>query len=107
MPLRLGEFLACFPGIRAHSLPVEDFSGDEGKFDSAVLLQVTEHLTQPEKTIASVCEKLRDGGRVFIAHHNFYCWTGHHCAPYTVDDYDPSDPSLAQVADWNHIHNRK
>lgn len=107
MPLTLSEFLGYFPDIQTVTGDICETQFPENSFDCAIMLQTTEHLDQPRSVYNTIYRLLEDNGILFFSHHNFYCWNGHHFPPARVCDYDDSELSMSQLADWNHIRNRK
>jgi SAM-dependent methyltransferase len=75
----------------------------ERAFDVLVLHNVTEHLHDLEGVFEGMVPQLRRGGRVIYNHHNYYCWSGHHQQPKTVDDVDSEDAAQRRYVDWAHL----
>ncbi|MBF0495593.1 MAG: class I SAM-dependent methyltransferase [Deltaproteobacteria bacterium] len=105
LPMSLGDFLSCFPDIQTTRTQICNFNPDGIKFDRVIMLTVSEHLDRPQEALAHVAGLLSPNGRIFLTHHNYYAWTGHHYPPQTVQQYDPVDPTMTELADWNHVFN--
>ena len=54
---------------------------DPNRYDFIALFAVTEHLGKTTKIMRLLDQWLADEGRILIAHHNYYCWNGHHAKP--------------------------
>ncbi len=72
-------------------------------FDAVVMLTVTEHLMQIEEVFEGLKTIMHPESRLVILHHNFYCWDGHHQAPHSVGQLDPSNPAHGRYYDWRHV----
>lgn len=105
MPLALGPFLNSFRDIEIQRCDVERAPWAAGSFDLIFAFNVTEHFVNPRAAFRAMHRLLRPGGRIYLAHHNYYCWNGHHFPPSTVAEYDDENPAMRQVADWNHVRN--
>mmetsp|Transcript_53674 Transcript_53674/g.149323 ORF Transcript_53674/g.149323 Transcript_53674/m.149323 type:complete len:205 (+) Transcript_53674:1-615(+) len=72
-------------------------------FDVATLWTVTEHLPDNSKVIKGVFDYLEPGQLLCLSHHNYYSYDGHHVAPNTPSQYDPSNTAHRHVANWQHL----
>jgi SAM-dependent methyltransferase len=96
------EIMEQFSRVHLIRGKVEDLP-DGTVFDVAVLHNVTEHLIQLEDVFRAVATRLRPDGKLIFLHHNFFCWSGHHMRPKTIDDIDPDDVEQKKYMDWAHI----
>jgi SAM-dependent methyltransferase len=103
VPLSLEEFLDGFQDIRLDKADVVDHPYEDGAFDVAFALTVSEHVVDLRGTFRRIRDLLAPGGRFYTTHGNYYCWHGHHKPPKFVADLDPDDPEQQAVVDWNHI----
>jgi MoaA/NifB/PqqE/SkfB family radical SAM enzyme/SAM-dependent methyltransferase len=105
LPLSLIEFCNSFRGVNLVSADVREAVGLLGKFDAIFIISTTEHFDDPEACLQAVADLLRPEGSLYINHHNYYCWNGHHCGPWTVEEIDAGDPRQASIIDWGHVKN--
>lgn len=103
--LSISKFLCCFEGIEITKSEIEEYDPRVTATNLCIMQTVTEHLLQPDKAIAAIAKILPPGATIYLSHGNYYAWGGHHLPPYTVTEYDPNDPSHAQLADWHHVVN--
>jgi SAM-dependent methyltransferase len=73
-----------------------------GPFDYITLFSVTEHLKPPAKVFAGLCNHLSPKGKIFVTHHNFYCWNGHHAGPKSIAQFTDmiGRGEETALADW-------
>jgi SAM-dependent methyltransferase len=72
------------------------------QFDTLVMRNVTEHLSDIEGDFAMFARLVRPGGLIVFRHPNYYAWHGHHCRPRSMSEINPDDPAQAAVVDWAH-----
>src|SRR5262249_41420936 len=99
------DFLGSFNHINISRQDIIDFPNGSTGFDICLLSNVSEHLLEPVFALHAIARNLKPGGELYLTHHNFYSWNGHHLAPSTPDDFDPANPAHVQLADWAHIDN--
>jgi SAM-dependent methyltransferase len=102
VPLGFAEFCGCFDGIRVCVGDVRDLDLADS-FDLAFLISTSEHFDDVPGCFQAIGRMLRPGGRLFVDHHNYYSWTGHHRGPWTVAEFDAANESHRQVVDWQHV----
>lgn len=78
----------------------------DGAFDAAFMVSTSEHFDDPRGCFAAIATLMAPGSRIFVNHHNYYSWNGHHRAPWRVRDMDPDNPLHRAVADWAHVRNK-
>lgn len=105
MPMSVAEYFDMQPGIEFVRKSVEDHKPEQ-LYDVAILLTVSEHLTNPKAAIEAIARLVKPGGVLFLTHGNFYAWAGHHLAPYSIASYNPEDPGQAELVDWGHVVGR-
>lgn len=93
----------ALPAIRLIQSAVEDVDLEK-RFDTVALHNVTEHFLQLEKSLAAVAQLCHEDTNVVFHHHNYYSWNGHHLQPNRPEQFDESDPSHREIADWRHIN---
>lgn len=101
--MSLREFIGSFENIYLYNEDILTTILPESSFDGIFLLSVSEHFKRPKEAFKKISDLLVPGGKLFIAHHNYYSWAGHHQAPKFVSEYDPGDEKMRFVADWNHL----
>ncbi|MFW5652931.1 MAG: class I SAM-dependent methyltransferase, partial [Planctomycetota bacterium] len=99
----LRDFLGCYRNIDLSHDPIEDLETPGAGFDAAFMISVTEHLRSPRESFRRISELLSPGGYLYITHHNYYGWNGHHRALKFSAEIDLSDVGQQRVVDWNHI----
>jgi SAM-dependent methyltransferase len=72
-------------------------------FDVVLMHTVTEHLSDIERTFASLHKSLRPNGVLWFLHDNFYSWAGHHGQPSSLATLDPTNLEHLRLADWAHL----
>lgn len=105
LPLTLSEFCSSFRGVNLVEADIREAVGRLGPFDAIFTISTTEHFDDPEACFQAVADLLRPGASLYINHHNYFCWNGHHCGPWTVGEIDTDDHSQAGVIDWGHVKN--
>lgn len=105
LPLTLSEFCSSFRGVNLVEADIREAVGRLGPFDAIFTISTTEHFDDPEACFQAVADLLRPGGSLYINHHNYYCWNGHHHGPWTVGEIDIDDPIQAGIIDWGHVKN--
>ncbi|WP_435258396.1 class I SAM-dependent methyltransferase [Thioclava sp. FR2] len=76
---------------------------NERNFDIATLHNVTEHLLQIDEVFQAIASRLREGGKIFYNHQNFYAWNGHNLSPKSLNAIDPKNIEQKDYIDWAHI----
>lgn len=82
---------------------VRDLSPAQDGFDAAFMVSTSEHFDDPHGCFAAIASLLTPGGLMFVNHHNYYSWNGHHRLPWRVQDIDPDDPLHHANFDWAHL----
>lgn len=101
--MTMREFLGHYRNITLSHEPIEAIPVSEARFDAACMISVTEHLRHPRESFARIADLMAPGGYLYITHHNYYGWNGHHREPKFADEINLSDPSQQRVVDWNHL----
>ena len=101
----VADVMRAFPNIRLYKGTLEERLADvrRHRFDIAIMDAVTEHLVDPEKVVDGIWRALEPGGLLWIAHCNYYSWTGHHRLPRSVEEWNRDDPVQANHIDWQHL----
>ena len=102
-PIGFGEFIGSFRGLSVSDCDIRDLSPAAGGFDAAFMVSTSEHFDDPRGCFAAIGALLAPKAAIFINHHNYYSWNGHHRHPWRVQDIDPADPSHRAVVDWGHL----
>lgn len=104
-PYTPDEIMAAFPNIRLYSGYMEEVAPQlrVSGIDFIALTSVTEHLEHPDQVIKAAWEAGADGAVIWIAHANYYSWTGHHLHPRTIEAWDRGDPAQTANVDWAHL----
>lgn len=105
-PIAFSDFVDSFASLSISDCDIRDLSASQDGFDAAFMISTSEHFDDPRGCFAALAALLSPGSRVFINHHNYYSWNGHHRAPWRVQDVDPSDARHLAVVDWGHVRNR-
>jgi SAM-dependent methyltransferase len=103
LPLRV--FLEAFDNIGLYDEDILDLDFPASSFDGIFLITVSEHFKDPQASFQKIYDLLSPGGRLFISHHNYYSWAGHHQQPKYVSEYDAGNDEMRRVVDWNHVIN--
>ncbi len=91
------------PALQVIPSTVEDHQFDR-TFDTIVLHNVSEHVPDLDRILASVTTLCHPQTQVIFLHHNFYSWSGHKRQPRRPDQYDEKSAEHQQVYDWRHIN---
>jgi hypothetical protein len=67
------------------------------------MTSVTEHLHHPDRVIEAIWQVLDRRGILWIGHHGYHSWSGHHRDPRDVNCWKRNDPSENEVVDWKHL----
>jgi SAM-dependent methyltransferase len=102
-PMTFGEFIECFRAVSVTDRDIRDLPRESGRFDAAFMVSTSEHFDDPRGCFAAIAALLAPGSPIFINHHNYYSWNGHHRLPWRVQDIDPGDPRHRAVVDWAHL----
>jgi SAM-dependent methyltransferase len=102
-PIAFGDFIASFPALSITDCDIRDLSPPPGGFDGAFMVSTSEHFDDPQGCFAAIGSLLAPDGRLFINHHNYYSWNGHHRLPWRVQDLNPEDPVHRANVDWAHL----
>jgi SAM-dependent methyltransferase len=76
----------------------------EPAFDTIVLHNVSEHLSDLDQVLAHLTSACHSQSRLVLLHHNFYCWNGHKRQPRWPGQIDASNRKHQQIFDWRHIN---
>ena len=107
-PFAPADIMRIYPNIRLFAGLLENVAGEvkAHKVDFAMMAAVTEHLARPYEVIRSIWDILEPGGHLWVAHCNYYSWTGHHRAPRSVAQWDRNNAEHAKHVDWQHLDAR-
>lgn len=99
------EIMRLYPDIRLYSNFLENVKEEvrAHRVDMAYMASVTEHLEHLPEVFGTIWECLEPKGRLWLTHHGYHSWTGHHKYPRTVADWDRNDPQHNKVVDWQHL----
>jgi SAM-dependent methyltransferase len=98
-----GEFIDSFAALSQSHCDVRDLPRPGDLFDAAFMVSTSEHFDDPRGSFAAISALLAPGGTIFINHHNYFGWNGHHRAPWRVEDINLEDPLHRAVVDWAHV----
>jgi hypothetical protein len=102
-PISFGQFIGAFECIAVDSCDIRDLPPTRGSYDAGFMISTSEHFDDPRGCFAALAALLSPGAPVFINHHNYYGWNGHHREPWRVRDFDPGNPDHQAVVDWRHV----
>ena len=104
-PYSVADVMRAFPNIHLYKGTLEERLPDlrRHRFDIAIMDAVSEHLVDPQRVVEGIWQALEPRGLLWIAHCNYYSWTGHHRLPRCVEDWNPDDPEQARHIDWRHL----
>ena len=74
-----------------------------GQYDVATLMTVTEHLPDSHLVLRGIYEWTRPGTKLYVDHHNYYSFRGHHRDPDRVSAIDDGNPFHRDHARWKHL----
>lgn len=91
--------------VEIHSALLEDVAEEVkvARPNLAMMNSVTEHLEHPDLVVRAIWQALDRDGLLWINHHGYYSWSGHHWSPRTVSSLDRNDASHNAVIDWKHL----
>jgi len=104
-PIPFGDFIDSFGALSLSNCDVRDLPPPPDLFDAAFMVSTSEHFDDPRGSFAMIAALLAPSSKIFINHHNYYGWNGHHRAPWRVQDVNPEDPAHRAVVDWAHVRN--
>ena len=84
-----GEFIDSFGALSLSDCDIRDLPPPSDLFDAAFMVSTSEHFDDPRGSFAMISALLAPGSEIFINHHNYYGWNGHHRAPWRVQDVNP------------------
>ncbi|HZT87343.1 MAG TPA: methyltransferase domain-containing protein [Stellaceae bacterium] len=105
-PLSITDFIACFPNCAMTLGDIRDLPPPAAPFDAAFMISTSEHFDDARACLAALALQMAPGGEIYISHHNYYGWNGHHRSPWSVAEIDLDDPKHREVVDWNHVLRR-
>ena len=97
------QIAATLPAIKLVQSEIEAVEL-EPTFDTLVLHNVSEHLTDLDQVLAHLTSACHPQSRLVLLHHNFYCWNGHKRQPRWPGQIDTSNREHQQNYDWRHIN---
>lgn len=104
-PYSVEDMMEAFPDLHMYSAVVED-AADEIRAHQPELItlsSVTEHLTDLEGVMRAAHSVSAPNAVIWMAHANYYSWTGHHRPPRTVETWLRGQPDPENVTDWQHL----
>jgi len=102
-PMPFADFIDSFPTLSITDCDIRDLPPGQDGFDAAFMVSTSEHFDDPHGCFAAIASLLTPGSRLFVNHHNYYSWNGHHRPPWRVQDVDPNDPVHRANFDWAHL----
>jgi SAM-dependent methyltransferase len=105
-PMAFADFIEAFCALSMTDCDVRDLPPAQDGFDAAFMVSTSEHFDDPQGCFAAIASLLTPDGQIFVNHHNYYSWNGHHRAPWRVQDIDPDDPMHRANFDWAHLRKR-
>jgi SAM-dependent methyltransferase len=105
-PMTFADFIDSFCALTMTDCDIRDLPPAQDGFDAAFMTSTSEHFDDPHGCFAAIASLLTPDGRIFVNHHNYYSWNGHHRAPWRVQDIDPNSPVHRSNSDWAHLRNR-
>jgi SAM-dependent methyltransferase len=102
-PIGIGEFIDSFVNCTLILGDVRDLPVTKPPFDAAFMISTSEHFDDPRASFFSLARQLAPNSEIFINHHNYYGWNGHHRAPWTIDQIDDRNSEHLKVVDWRHV----
>jgi len=102
-PMRFADFMDSFHALSMTDCDVRDLSPAQDGFDAAFMVSTSEHFDDPHGCFAAIASLLTPGSLMFVNHHNYYSWNGHHRLPWRVQDIDPDNPLHRANFDWAHL----
>lgn len=105
-PYNPDEMMEAFPGLHLYSSIVEEAADQirEHQPELIILSSVTEHLRDLEGVMRAAHNVSAPNAAIWMAHANYYSWTGHHRPPRTVDSFIRGEPDPDNVSDWQHLN---
>lgn len=76
-------------------------------FDLAILSSVTEHFDRLHLIFRGLWETLggcSTAARIYIDHHNYYGFTGHHGYGKSASEAKKAPPHMRELLDWGHLN---
>ena len=77
-----------------------------GTYDVATLVTVSEHLPDNHQVLRGIFEWTAPRTRLYVDHHNYYSFRGHHRDPDKVASIDDTNPFHREHARWMHLENQ-
>jgi hypothetical protein len=74
-----------------------------GTYDVATLITVTEHLPNNFEVLRGIYNWTTPGTRLYVDHHNYYSFRGHHRDPDRPSLIDKTNPYHRDHAFWKHL----
>lgn len=104
-PYGPADIMRLFPEVKLYANVLEDVAEEVKSFgaDFAHLSSVTEHLSNLPSVFEAIWRALVPGAGLWLSHHGYHSWTGHHRYPRTVEQWDKSNPEHNLVINWNHL----
>jgi len=105
-PITFADFIDSFHALSMTDCDIRDLSPAQESFDAAFMVSTSEHFDDPHGCFAAIASLMTPGSHMFVNHHNYYSWNGHHRLPWRVQDIDPGDPAHRANFDWAHLRSR-
>lgn len=104
-PYSPAEIMRLYPNIHLYSGVLEEVTDKvrRHKVDMAYMASVTEHIQHLPEVFETIWSVLEPDGLIWLSHHGYHSWTGHHRYPRTVADWRRDDPEQNAVVDWKHL----
>ena len=104
-PMRFADFIDSFDALSMSDCDIRDLASVQGGFDAAFMVSTSEHFDDPQGCFAAIASLLTPGSIMFVNHHNYYSWNGHHRLPWRVQEIDPNHLLHRANFDWAHLRN--
>ena len=104
-PFSTRDIERLYPNVRIYRAVLEDVAREvkAARPNFAIMNSVTEHLEHPDSVMHAIWEVRDPDAMLWVNHHGYHSWSGHHALPRDVGLWDPSKPAHNAMVDWKHL----